>query len=363
MPILMPLKEPVNPRYIYINASPNKVHLLVPIVGGEEISRDNTCKATVELRAFFDGGALSELNKYKSALAFDISVLGVGDPRRIAKEDRLSQIEAYIEAVSAMQFSYGDAISAFQARPSNLYSIQLRPCSQDSQSRVINPVFNIERSNDGEGTPSSALYNAMYGLYPAVTLARPDPRARLKAAVDVTLSQTPTFEEIKAALTAQCLSLFDLSIDFTRQTNGNEASKALIEGMMGLTIEPAAEGISPKQPTPEEYKEGYIDGLLGACAGDIWGTIPALIFYSIPAATPHDERTERLSIMTQFFLANLNVYCKAHDISSRNFGTILDASNDLSRELVTVVTTALAASDNVEEKICAFFNGKPKLLD
>ena len=105
MPILMPLTEPVNPRYIHINSETNKVHLLVPIVRGEEISRDNTCKATVELRKFFDGGALSELNKYKSALDFDILLLEAGDPRRIAKEGRLSQIEAYIEAVSAMKMS------------------------------------------------------------------------------------------------------------------------------------------------------------------------------------------------------------------------------------------------------------------
>jgi hypothetical protein len=237
MPILMPLTEPVNPRYIHINALTNKVHLLVPIVGGEEISRDNTCKATVELRKFFNRGALSELNKYKSVLVFDISLLEARDSRRIAKEERLSQIEAYIEAVSAMEMSYGDAISAFQTQPSNLYSIQLRPRSQDSLSRVANPAFNIERRNNQAGAPLSSLYNAMHSLYPTVTLAVPDPRTRLKAAVEAALSPSPTFEEIKAALAAKCLSLFGSSVDFTRQTNGNEASKALIEGMMGLTIE------------------------------------------------------------------------------------------------------------------------------
>ena len=358
MPILMPLTEPANPRYIYINPVTNKVHLLVPIVGGEEISRDNTCKVMVELREFFNDGALSELKKYKSALALDISGLGVGDPRRIAKEERLSQIEAYIEAVSAMKMSYSEAIHAFQARPSNLYSIQLRPSFQDSQSSVINPVFNVERKNEGVWTPLSALYNAIHSLYPAVTIAVPDARTRLKATVEAALSPSPTFEEVQSALTAQCLSLFGLHVDFTRQTNGTEASKALIEEMMGLSIEPTADGQSPVLPTPEQYKAGYIDGLLGACAPDIWDSIPAPIFYSIPAETPNEERRERLSMMTQFFLANLNVYCKSHGISSLNFGAILDASNDLSRELVTTVTTALAASDDVEEKIGAFFNGK-----
>jgi hypothetical protein len=55
----------------------------------------------------------------------------------LGKEVRLAQIEAYIEAVSAIRMSFGDAMTAFLGRPSNLYSIQLRPRAQDSQSRVV----------------------------------------------------------------------------------------------------------------------------------------------------------------------------------------------------------------------------------
>ncbi len=39
--------EPVSPRYIHINPVTNRVHLMVPVVGGQEISTDNICKATV----------------------------------------------------------------------------------------------------------------------------------------------------------------------------------------------------------------------------------------------------------------------------------------------------------------------------
>ena len=41
---------------------------MVPVVGGQEISTDNTCKATVALKDFFDGGALRELME---AILFD----------------------------------------------------------------------------------------------------------------------------------------------------------------------------------------------------------------------------------------------------------------------------------------------------
>ena len=95
----IPLTELITPRYIHMNPATNKVHLMVPVVGGQEISTDNTCKATVALREFFDGGALRELTAYKEALAFDIGLLDAGDAKRAGKEARLAQIDAYIEAV------------------------------------------------------------------------------------------------------------------------------------------------------------------------------------------------------------------------------------------------------------------------
>ncbi len=157
----IPFTEPVSPRYIHINPETNRVHLLVPVVGGQDISTDNTCKATVALREFFDGEALRELTAYKSALALDIGLLEAGHAQRVAKEARLAQVEAYMEAISAMQHSYGEAMNAFLARPSNLYGIQLRPRVQDSQSRVVNPAFNIERRNNAAGVPLSALYSSL----------------------------------------------------------------------------------------------------------------------------------------------------------------------------------------------------------
>jgi len=122
----IPLTEPVAPRYVYINFETNKVHLMVPVVGGQEISTDNTCRATVALRDFFGGGALRELSAYKEALAFDVGLLDVDCAQRQAKEVRLAQIEAYIGAIPAMQHSYGGVMTGFLGRPSNLHSMGLK---------------------------------------------------------------------------------------------------------------------------------------------------------------------------------------------------------------------------------------------
>lgn len=347
----IPFTEPVSPRYIHINAATNRVHLLVPVVGGQEISTDNTCKATVALREFFNGEALRELTAYKSALALDIGLLEAGNAQRVAKEVRLAQIEAYMEAISAMRITYGEAMTAFLARPSNLYSIQLRPRVQDSQSRVVNPAFNIERRNNAAGVPLSPLYNAMHSTFPGVAIAVSDPRTTLTTAVLGALPATPSFEDIQSVLGEQCLTQFGLIIDFTRRTDGTEANKAAIDALMGFGAD----------TTSEEY----VDALLGACAPDMWATLPAPLspFYSIPAATPVEEKTERLSILTQFFLANLNVYCKARGISTQNFGVILDASPDLSHGLVTLVSTALTSGEDVERAICNFCNVNADTFD
>ena len=338
--MLIPLTEPASPRYVHINPATNKVHLMVPVVGGQEISTDNTCKATVALKDFFDGGALRELAAYKEALAFDIGLLEAGDAQRADKEARLAQIETYIEAVSAMRLTYGDAMTASLARRSNLYSIQLRPRAQDSQSRVVNPVFHVNRANNAYGTPLSPLYNAMHGIFPTTAVAATDPRIRLKSAVLEALPEEASFEDIQRILGEQSLALFELTIDFTQLADGKPATKEIIDTLM------AFEG--------ETKREEYIDALLNACAPDVFETLPISPFYNIPAATPTDERTERLSILTQFFLANLNVYCNARAISSLNFGVVLDASPDLSHNLASLVSTTLASGEDVERAICNF---------
>lgn len=67
-------KEPERCEYLHI-AKDNKVHILLPIVGGDEIGLDNTCETTGELLTFFYGkthggtkySAEHHLNEYKES--------------------------------------------------------------------------------------------------------------------------------------------------------------------------------------------------------------------------------------------------------------------------------------------------------
>ncbi len=340
--MIIPFTEPTEPRYIYINPTTNTVHLLVPVVSGEEIGTDNTCQSTAALDKFFQGGAaLRELNAYKAALEFDLQLLVDSHPLQARKQHRLTQINAYIKALTAMRGkSSVDIITPLMQERSNLYSIQLRPHEQDIFSRVINPIFSINRGNNLAGEPSSALYNAMYATYPRATIAAPNPKKQLENAVLEALDEQPVnFQAIQTALTNQCHAI-GLAVDFTLDTNGKPVSQASIDTFM-------------RYPANSATTKEYMDALLYCCARNMWADSQTPPFYSVQNNV---DRTDKLSILTQFFLANVNIYCAANGISQANFGKVLDESPVLSADVARRVTHALSAGAHVEEDLCAFVN-------
>ena len=119
MPDVIKLKEPERCEYIYIDER-NKVHLLLPIIGGSEIGLDNTCKTTMEIQNFFLGdkkhgvSAVSRLTEYQRLLEEDMQALkdqqllfNFNDTDLIKeKEERLEQIKKYIELIDKLKREY-----------------------------------------------------------------------------------------------------------------------------------------------------------------------------------------------------------------------------------------------------------------
>ena len=341
--IRIPLSEPSNFRYIRIHPTSNHVHLLVPIIAGLDISTDNTCKSALELKAFFEGGAIKELESYKNTLEFHLSLLEEVDARCLAKKERLAQINMYLNAVMSMRANYKSVVNTVLANPSNLYSIQLRPRTQDPYSVVVNPVFTINRGNDFLGSPLSSLYNKMHGIFSAVTFGRPDPREALMARALSALPPDASFENIQDVLAAQCAGVLNdfFKKRFDEHRQERVVDKAYVDRIMGFD----------EDTTPEEY----INALLGLCAPSLETTLQGSPFYLKSSVNP-DEKAERLSILTQFYLGVLNVYCRANGISDKNFGKILDGSPALSQALVHLVAQVLSRGEDVEPALIAFFN-------
>jgi len=114
-----------------------------------------------------------------------------------------------------MRNRYQNVVNTLLTKPSNLYSIQLRPLVQDYMSSVVNPVFTINRGNDSRGRPLSPFYNEMHKAFPGLTLGQSDPHQTLvKAVLDAlpedvrthAVSDEKLFTNIQDELTAKYIA-------------------------------------------------------------------------------------------------------------------------------------------------------------
>lgn len=151
MPISIPLIETNHFRYIYINPTSNLVHLLIPFITDTEIRKQNGNTSFFKLSVFFKGGALKELESYKSMLQCHLSLLEESDAHYHIKKERLEQINIYFEALVGMWDTYPTAVQNFFSHPSNLYNIQLRPRTQNLHSDGITSISVINSGNDHQG--------------------------------------------------------------------------------------------------------------------------------------------------------------------------------------------------------------------
>ena len=178
-----PLTEPSTPRYLYINPKTNTVHVLMPVVSGVQIGLDNTCKSVSSLQEFFGKSRAvhqraiqDELNAYKKALEFDMSLLAEESALKTQKEARLLQINQYIETIdtvlntdvlNTLNLAFPEYPAPLQAmmkeKAVNLYSRVLRPKEMDGFLRFVNPVFSVKRDDTG------AFYNTLSEAYKGVT--------------------------------------------------------------------------------------------------------------------------------------------------------------------------------------------------
>ncbi|HFD2239689.1 TPA: protein SdcA, partial [Legionella pneumophila] len=180
-------KEPERCDYLYVDEN-NKVHILLPIVGGDEIGLDNTCQTAVELITFFYGSAHGgetkysaehQLSEYKRQLEEDIKA--INSQKKISphayddllkeKKERLQQIEKYIELIQVLKKQYDEQNDIKQLRtggipqlPSgvkeiiksseNAFAVRLSPYDNDKFTRFDAPLFNVKRNISKYDTPS-----------------------------------------------------------------------------------------------------------------------------------------------------------------------------------------------------------------
>lgn len=114
-PVKVSLLEPEYERYLFVDPKSDNLHVMMPIVSGDEFGLDNTCQFMKEITEFVGKKnpkippALDRLKKYRDALDVDIWFLEqvVAERKedaflsnfKDAKVKRLKQVDSYIEVL------------------------------------------------------------------------------------------------------------------------------------------------------------------------------------------------------------------------------------------------------------------------
>lgn len=381
MPLSLPLVEPKTSDYIYIDEA-NHVHLLMPIVGGETIGIDNTCKTALEMQTFFygrppgDPSALQVLVSYEQALQADISFLegSTRFPELLAvKRHRLTQIQGYKLMLRELRLKFGEegshpkfpaGVHALLARKTNCLTMHLSPKSVDNFLRTEAPAFSMTRPPRVMGPdgyfiipPTDGYVGFGPNLRALLVTGLNAPRqaiislkAQLISEAASHFTTKPTLEGLQRYLenkiTERCGQRVDLRIAQDTTPVNEDYYMAVMAGSYAESSVVDAAGV-----------------ILDAClTDDFWSYVSQTSLLTLGDVSDKEAEADRISILTQFFLAQINIYCKAHGLSSSNFGVIFEMETNL--ELVTKrITSALLKNENVEAVLFGLVHDlRPALL-
>lgn len=357
-------KEPERCDYLYIDEN-NKVHILLPIVGGDEIGLDNTCQTAVELITFFYGSAHSgvtkysaehQLSEYKRQLEEDIKA--INSQKKISphayddllkeKIERLQQIEKYIELIQVLKKQYDEKNDIRQLRtggipqlPSgvkeiiksseNAFAVRLSPYDNDKFTRFDNPLFNVKRNISKYDTPSRQApipiyeglgYRLRSTLFPEDKTPTPiNKKSSKEKIVETVLAQVDAdymkdgdkeqkLEELKKLIQQELVKIdSNLSVNMSR--DGKEANLSYLDIVMALDDD----------STIKDWIEGIIEVSIDP---SVWEAQASSPFYDGAKEIKSDHEADRISIRVQYLLAEANIYCKTNKLSDANFGEFFD---------------------------------------
>lgn len=394
------LKEPERCDYLYIDDK-NRVHLLLPLVGGEEIGLDNTCQTVVELTTFFYGSnihgnekisAEQQLANYKQALEDDIKA--INSQKAISpsayqdllreKKERLKQIDEYIKLVQVLKKDYDadqhieklnrdtklpPVIGEIIAASTNAAAVRLSPARRDPLIAFTDPIFSLkrqERWNDPALTDGLG-FRLRNTLLPdaesPIPIGRKSPQQIIMERVLSHFNQDDLmvkpddpegkqrqqkFKEVQDRIKEEYAKINpDLSPYTATDIRKAEMGIDYMENVLMIVDE---------NSTVEEWIKAIIDTTV---EHDYWNTVDlsdagASVFYD-GAKDINKNNVDRISIKVQFLLAETNVYCKLNKLSDANFGVFFDAEPHAT-EIAKRVKEGLIQGAPIEPIIYKYIN-------
>jgi len=363
----LPFKERKTANYIYINPKTNQVHMLMPIMSGGEIGIDNTCKSALSLQEFFgllganrQSTGILTLEAYQSALMFDLKYMKESTVKD-AKRARLLQIEMYQKALNQIKDKpeikdrlrldnplYPAPVeSLMQRKDANLHTIIIRPEAEDYHLRTtaIKPTFNANHGRMVNGNPvehSSLLYETLKTAYAGFHFEPQSKEGFIQQVISSLKDKPVDFEATRTTLSKVIKDYLGLTLSFDK-TKESKYVEAVLINQTYLDNE-----LGIREGYPATHKD-YVQGLLDYCVPNLFDTIQYPPFYSVNSEAD-------LLIVTQFFLATLNIACKESGLTVANFGQVLEGDTDLTLLIANAIKGALKNKIAVEDAVIQVIN-------
>lgn len=323
--VRLKFKEPSQTRYLHIDRL-NVVHVFVPVVGGDEVSTDNTCKSAMEMQKFFGASfnvtctkssAAHLLQAYADMLGFDlwfVKECRIGnmspDVSRM-KKSRREQIAAYVSilhTLSRRETVRSQLQGAFPSFPSalaqsiqdsaNIFTIVLSPKTPDSYLRFPAPSFELRRK------PQLGGVSCSFRLALAEKLEARIPASRHRSPLAAAVFSGDTLRQESTVNSQSYLLMVERVVDFFAERGEQLPSLSFqtldsLQNIMGITFD-----------TMEETFDTFVS------AESI--VEPERSFFHT------STNQEHINIMVQAFLAIASIHLKAHCGYNRNFGQVCD---------------------------------------
>lgn len=377
--------EPNSANYIYFDENHN-LHVLLPVVPGDTIGTDNTCKTMEELKQFFglknrEKSAINILEGYKQTLINDIALLNkldLASDLLVNKNKRLEQVNSHLIILKHIEKDFKNLLvsseEGYRALPlqikyllqkrTNWLSMQLSPEKPDYILRTENPIFSLERMPYGfKGEYKEGL---AYELRRMIREDIPVVKGYVEQISELVGNQFPTpaewtNEEISKLIDLIQTTLkenYQLVVDCKRAYQTNQ-----VIDLDYLKV------IYLGEVTPFSSTEIAESILQASVSNEFWEDSKPSFFSFTQSLTNDEQRyqaSDPFSIKVQFFLGQINIYCFKENLfkdnKNTNFGNFID-EKFYRDEIVECVLSAIKNNHSIEDELFKFINKNHSYLN
>jgi len=325
--------------YIYIKD--DQVFCMMKVIGGHSIATDNTCKTYQALKDFF-ANAPKELDTF----IYLCNALPTESTSNI-----LTQLRTYRTLLKIiMEKSSYEMITrdSYQASiPPGLHAMVLDSQTHpDNFLKSTNPIFFVAHKREGDGLieQRSVLGSTLRAAFADIRKENIKPSGPSVAAYAERARNEPlpTSEEDETIL--KTLHSIWQALHYP------EASWTLAEGALQERIEM----IKQTGDLDDNYDAGQIIHALDDKAAMLFQENLSSYAANILVNIPQEYHADKLSVLTQFFLATVNIYLYDKKDYQTNLGAVFDADQHLSSALAEKIKVALNAGNDAENAIVEF---------